>query len=122
LSDAAGGTGDHRDLSFNRVHIDGSTGRRLKGTNFGCVEARLLDGSRDNGIHKSLLQSLPPVVSPSFAFASPFFAIAQNTLTEKADRSKIKQFQAATAGRSLKGNTPWRWSAKKIFGFGLIKS
>ena len=73
-------------------------------------------------VHKSLLQSPRPVVSPSFAFASPFFAIAIKTLTEKAGRPNLKQFQAATAGRSLESNTPWRWSAKKIFGFGLIKS
>ena len=76
LSDAAGRSGDHRDLSFNRVHIDGSAGRRLKGTNFVRLEARLFDGSGDNGVQMLLLQAPRPVVSPSFAFASPFFAIA----------------------------------------------
>ena len=48
MSDAAGGSGDHRDLPFNRVHIDGAAGRRPKGANFVCAEARLLDSSRDN--------------------------------------------------------------------------
>jgi hypothetical protein len=54
LSDAAGGSGDHRDLSFNRVHIDGAAGRRLKSANFLCVEAPVLDGSSDNGVDESL--------------------------------------------------------------------
>jgi len=44
----------HRDLSLNRVHIDGAAGQRLKGANLVSVGARLLDSSRDN-IHKSLL-------------------------------------------------------------------
>ena len=54
LSDAAGGSGDHRDLSFNRVHIDGAAGRHLKSANFLCVEAPVLDGSSDNAVDKSL--------------------------------------------------------------------
>jgi hypothetical protein len=41
LSDAAGGSGDHRDLFFNRVQIDGASGCQLV-----WVEARFLDGLR----------------------------------------------------------------------------
>jgi hypothetical protein len=66
MSDAAGGSGDYRDLSFNLVHIDGAAGQRLKGVNFVCVEVRLLDGFKENGVHEYLL-------SPFFAFALTFF-------------------------------------------------
>ena len=38
-----------------RFSIDGAPGRRLKGANFVCVEARLHDGFKDNGVHQSLL-------------------------------------------------------------------
>ena len=34
-------------------------------------------------VHESLLQSPTPVVSPFFAFASPFFAIALKTFDRK---------------------------------------
>jgi hypothetical protein len=39
MSDAAGSSGDHRDLPFNLVHIDSAGGPRFKGANFICVEA-----------------------------------------------------------------------------------
>ena len=73
LSDAAGGPGNHRDLSFNRVHIDGAAGRRLEIANFVCFEVRLFGGFKHNGVHKSLL-------APFFAFALAFFAIALKIL------------------------------------------
>jgi hypothetical protein len=40
-----------------------------------------------------------PLVSPSFAFALPFFANALKVLTEKAGRPKTEEFQVSTAGR-----------------------
>jgi hypothetical protein len=60
LSDAAGGTGDHRDLSSYRVHIDPV-------------------GSRDSNVHELLLLFLKPIVSPFFAFALLYFAVALNS-------------------------------------------
>jgi len=48
------------------------------------------------------------VVSPLFAIALPFFAIALKVLDRRAGRPKIEQFQASTAGRSLESNTPSR--------------
>jgi hypothetical protein len=58
------------------MHIDGAAGRRLKGANFVSVEARVLDGFKDSGVHQSLL-------SPFFAFALPFFAIALEVFDKK---------------------------------------
>jgi len=47
LSDATGGAGNHRDLSFDRVHIQSALGLRLNAINFVWVEARLLDSFGD---------------------------------------------------------------------------
>src|SRR5271157_4220813 len=79
----------------------GAAGRRLKGANFVFIEARLLDGSRENSVHESFLRFPMQVVSP-------LFAIALTVLNRKAGRPKIEQFQASTAGRSLESNTQSR--------------
>ena len=53
----------------HRFECQPAPGRRLKGANFVCVEARLLDGSRENSVHESFLRFPMQVVSPFFAFA-----------------------------------------------------
>jgi hypothetical protein len=42
-----------------------------------------------------------PVVSPSFAFALPYFAIALKAVDRKGGSAKDPGIQASTAGRSL---------------------
>jgi hypothetical protein len=85
-------------MDARRVHIDGSAGRRLKGTNFVRLEARLFDGSGDNGVQMLLLQAPRQVVSPSFAFASPFFAIALKVFDWKGGSAEPSAIPSSDGG------------------------
>jgi hypothetical protein len=73
------------------VPIDGATERRLKGANFLCVEARLLDGFKDNGVHQSLL-------SPFFCFCVIFFAIALEVFDRKGWIANYREVSESEAG------------------------
>jgi hypothetical protein len=70
-----------------------------------CRGPRLLEGSRQSRVHKSFLRFPIQVVSPFFAFALPFFAIALNVFDRKEGWPKIEQFQASTASRPLENNS-----------------
>ena len=89
VSDAAGGAGDNRNMSFNRLHIDGA-GRLLKRADFVVIEARLLDGATYTRFHTAMYRLLRQM-SSFFLRLHHFFCICEKGLTPKLAPFKINR-------------------------------
>jgi hypothetical protein len=82
MPDAASGSGDHCNLSFNRLHIEATAGRHLKGASSVVIETRFITGSRHNRIHKLILH-FTSLLSLFFCICVIFFAAALRAFDKK---------------------------------------